>query len=160
MSGRPFKKGRPFAFEGGTTMADDKHEPHHTSAERQADALAHDQIDGEANVQEGLTEAQLKEIEEKFDSEVRFRPLSPALSWFAAGALFVLAVYHTYTAGFGIPLVGALRVERADVVALQEGEHLERGQPLRRRRQLDDLAAPIGVADRRHPFAFMGGQIV
>ena len=78
---------------------------HHsgTAAERQADALAHDQIDGEADVQDGMTEAQLRELEERFDSEVRFRPLSKVLSWLAAILLFALAVYHTYTAGFGIP---------------------------------------------------------
>ena len=52
---------------------------------------------------EELTEAQLKELEERFDPEMRFRPLSPALGWFAAAALFVLACYHYYTAGFGIP---------------------------------------------------------
>ena len=73
------------------------------NAERQADALAHEQIDGEADTQSGMTEDQLREIEQKFDSEVRFRPLSPVLSWFAAILLFALAVYHYYTAGFGIP---------------------------------------------------------
>ena len=52
---------------------------------------------------EELTEAQLKELEERFDPETRFRPLSPALGWFAAAALFVLSCYHYYTAGFGIP---------------------------------------------------------
>lgn len=52
---------------------------------------------------EALTEAQLKELEERYDPEARFRPLSPALGWFAAAALFVLSCYHTYTAGYGIP---------------------------------------------------------
>ena len=52
---------------------------------------------------EALTEAELREIEERFDPETRFRPLSPATGWFAAGALFVLSCYHYYTAGFGIP---------------------------------------------------------
>lgn len=50
-----------------------------------------------------LTEAELRAIEEQFDPEARFRPLSAALSWFAGGLLFVLACYHYYTAGFGIP---------------------------------------------------------
>ena len=72
-------------------------------AERQADALAHDQIAGDASVREGPSEAEQKELEERFDPEVRFRPLSAALSWFAALLLFALALYHTYTAGFGIP---------------------------------------------------------
>lgn len=52
---------------------------------------------------ETLTEAQMKELEERFDPEVRFRPLPPALRWVSAVALFVLSCYHFYTAGYGIP---------------------------------------------------------
>ncbi|WP_265517938.1 TRAP transporter permease [Nitratireductor luteus] len=52
---------------------------------------------------EALTEQQMKELEQHFDPEVRFRPLPPFLGWAAAGALFVLSCYHYYTAGFGIP---------------------------------------------------------
>ncbi len=52
---------------------------------------------------EALTEAQIKELEERFDPEVRFRPLSPVLGWITGGLLFVLACYHYYTAGYGIP---------------------------------------------------------
>ena len=66
-------------------MADHRHE---TEAEARA---------------ETLTEAQIKELEERYDPETRFRPLSPALGWAAGAALFVLACYHYYTAGYGIP---------------------------------------------------------
>lgn len=52
---------------------------------------------------EALTEAQMKELEERYDPEVRFRRLSPVLNWLTAAALFVLSCYHFYTAGFGIP---------------------------------------------------------
>ena len=57
----------------------------------------------EADRREALTEAELRELEERFDPETRFRPLSAPLGWLAATALFVLACYHTYTAGYGIP---------------------------------------------------------
>ncbi len=52
---------------------------------------------------EGLTEAEKKELEEKFDPEMRFRPLGKVLSWITATTLFCLACYHFYTAGYGIP---------------------------------------------------------
>ena len=76
---------------------------HPRAAERQADALAHDDLDGQADARTGLTAEQMREIEERFDSEVRFRPLSPPLAMAVTAALFALAIYHTYTAGFGIP---------------------------------------------------------
>ncbi|SDE21381.1 TRAP transporter permease [Limimaricola pyoseonensis] len=53
--------------------------------------------------QEGLTDAQMKALEERYDPEVRFRPLPPALGWLTAAALFALSCYHFYTAGYGIP---------------------------------------------------------
>lgn len=49
------------------------------------------------------TKVDLKALEEQYDSEVRFRPLLPAMGWLTAGTLFLLACYHFYTAGFGIP---------------------------------------------------------
>ncbi|PYE81397.1 TRAP transporter permease [Pseudoroseicyclus aestuarii] len=52
---------------------------------------------------EALTEAEMKALEERFDPEVRFRPLLPVLGWASSAALFVLACYHFYTAGYGIP---------------------------------------------------------
>lgn len=57
----------------------------------------------EADRQEQLTEAEMKALEERFDPEVRFRPLPPAFGWVVAGILFVLSCYHFYTAGYGIP---------------------------------------------------------
>lgn len=47
-------------------------------------------------------EAKAREIEEKFDPEIRFRPLGPVAAWIAAIALFSLSVFHYYTAGFGL----------------------------------------------------------
>ncbi|MHC5655368.1 TRAP transporter permease [Stappia sp.] len=52
---------------------------------------------------EALTEQEMQALEERFDPEVRFRPLPPLLSGFAATVLFVLSCYHYYTSGFGIP---------------------------------------------------------
>ncbi len=49
-----------------------------------------------------LTEAERKALEEKFDSEVRFRPLTRPILIASSVALFVLACFHYYTAGFGI----------------------------------------------------------
>ena len=59
--------------------------------------------DPDAARAEALTEAEMKALEERFDPEVRFRPLTPALRWITATALFVLSCYHFYTAGYGIP---------------------------------------------------------
>jgi TRAP transporter 4TM/12TM fusion protein len=47
--------------------------------------------------------AELRAIEEKFDPEMRFRPLSRPLLGAAGAVLFALSSYHFYTAGFGIP---------------------------------------------------------
>ncbi len=52
---------------------------------------------------EALTEAEMKELEERFDPEMRFRPLPPFLHWVTASVLFALSCYHFYTAGYGIP---------------------------------------------------------
>ena len=43
-----------------------------------------------------------KELEEKFDSEIRFRPLAPTAGWIVGGLLVVLSLFHYYTAGFGL----------------------------------------------------------
>lgn len=50
-----------------------------------------------------LSEAQLRAIEEEFDPEARFRTLVPAVAALSAVVLFLLSLYHYYTAGFGIP---------------------------------------------------------
>ncbi len=52
---------------------------------------------------EALTEAEMKALEEQFDPEVRFRQLPGIMHWVASGILFLLACYHFYTAGYGIP---------------------------------------------------------
>ena len=49
-----------------------------------------------------LDEAKARELEEKFDSEIRFRPLAPAAGWLIGGALIALSLFHYYTAGFGL----------------------------------------------------------
>lgn len=52
---------------------------------------------------QNMTDAEMKALEEKYDPEVRFRPLMPGMEWIVGGVLFVLSCYHFYTAGFGIP---------------------------------------------------------
>jgi TRAP transporter 4TM/12TM fusion protein len=49
-----------------------------------------------------LNEQEARELEEKFDSEMRFRKLSPAGGWLVGGALVTLSLFHYYTAGFGL----------------------------------------------------------
>lgn len=58
---------------------------------------------GGSEAPETLSAEELRAIEEKFDSEVRFRPLPKGLMWVTAALLFFLSCYHYYTAGFGIP---------------------------------------------------------
>ena len=50
-----------------------------------------------------MTDAEMKALEEKYDPEVRFRPLLPSMEWIVGGVLFALSCYHFYTSGFGIP---------------------------------------------------------
>ncbi|WP_103335344.1 TRAP transporter permease [Pseudotabrizicola formosa] len=50
-----------------------------------------------------LTEAELRAIEEEFDPEARFRTITRPVALLSGVILFALAVYHYYTAGFGIP---------------------------------------------------------
>lgn len=49
-----------------------------------------------------LDEAKARELEEKFDSEIRFRPLAPLGGWIVGTALVVLSIFHYWTAGFGL----------------------------------------------------------
>ncbi|NNC00836.1 TRAP transporter permease, partial [Corallococcus exiguus] len=49
-----------------------------------------------------LDEAKARELEEKFDSEIRFRPLAPLAAKLVGGLLVVLSLFHYYTAGFGL----------------------------------------------------------
>ncbi|ANY78407.1 C4-dicarboxylate ABC transporter permease [Microvirga ossetica] len=43
-----------------------------------------------------------RSLEEKFDPEMRFRPLPTGTAWFVAGLLLALSFFHYYTAGFGL----------------------------------------------------------
>ncbi|MBL0408266.1 TRAP transporter permease [Microvirga aerilata] len=43
-----------------------------------------------------------RSLEEKFDPEMRFRPLPPGTAWLVAGMLLALSFFHYYTAGFGL----------------------------------------------------------
>ncbi|MBW3633580.1 MAG: TRAP transporter permease, partial [Chloroflexi bacterium] len=49
-----------------------------------------------------LDEAKARELEEKFDPEIRFRPLGKMAGWIVGGLLIVLSIFHYYTAGFGL----------------------------------------------------------
>ncbi|SEH69015.1 TRAP transporter permease [Paracoccus alkenifer] len=49
-----------------------------------------------------LSGEEVLELEEKFDPEVRFRPLGRTAGAIAAVALFSLSLFHYYTAGFGL----------------------------------------------------------
>ncbi|MCC2609199.1 TRAP transporter permease [Neorhizobium petrolearium] len=49
-----------------------------------------------------LDEAKARELEEKFDSEIRFRPLSPMAARLVGVLLVTLSIFHYYTAGFGL----------------------------------------------------------
>jgi TRAP transporter 4TM/12TM fusion protein len=49
-----------------------------------------------------LDEEAARALEEKFDSEIRFRPLSREAGWLVGGLLVALSLFHYYTAGFGL----------------------------------------------------------
>ncbi len=49
-----------------------------------------------------LDEARARALEERFDSEIRFRPLAPAAGRLVGALLVVLSLFHYYTAGFGL----------------------------------------------------------
>ena len=49
-----------------------------------------------------LDEAKARELEEKFDSEIRFRPLAPLAARLVGALLIALSLFHYYTAGFGL----------------------------------------------------------
>ena len=47
-------------------------------------------------------EKHLAELEQKFDPEMRFRPLAPPAVTVVGGLLILLSLFHYYTAGFGL----------------------------------------------------------
>ena len=47
-------------------------------------------------------ERELQQLEQKFDPEMRFRPLGTAATTFVGGLLIALSLFHYYTAGFGL----------------------------------------------------------
>jgi TRAP transporter 4TM/12TM fusion protein len=49
-----------------------------------------------------LDEAKARALEEKFDSEIRFRPLAPLAARLVGALLVALSLFHYYTAGFGL----------------------------------------------------------
>ncbi len=49
-----------------------------------------------------LDEAKARELEEKFDAEIRFRPLAPLGGAIVGAALVALSLFHYWTAGFGL----------------------------------------------------------
>ena len=49
-----------------------------------------------------LSDDEIRALEERFDSEVRFRPLGPVVSLIVGGLLIALSLFHYYTAGFGL----------------------------------------------------------
>lgn len=49
-----------------------------------------------------LDEVKARELEEKFDSEIHFRPLAPVAARIVGTLLIILSLFHYYTAGFGL----------------------------------------------------------
>ena len=49
-----------------------------------------------------LGDHSLQELEQKFDPEMRFRPLGQPAVAHVAGLLIALSAFHYYTAGFGL----------------------------------------------------------
>lgn len=49
-----------------------------------------------------LDDKALQALEEKFDPEMRFRPLGSAAATIVGGLLILLSIFHYYTAGFGL----------------------------------------------------------
>lgn len=50
-----------------------------------------------------LSDADLRALEEEYDPEARFRTVTRPVAIMSGVVLFLLSVYHFYTAGFGIP---------------------------------------------------------
>ena len=59
-----------------------------------------------------LDDKKLQELEEKFDPEMRFRPVVPPALQIVKWLLIALSCFHYYTAGFGL-LQETLQEEKA-----------------------------------------------
>jgi TRAP transporter 4TM/12TM fusion protein len=57
---------------------------------------------GETRVRQEVDTKRVEELEERFDPEMRFRPLVPPATLLVAGLLITLSCFHYYTAGFGL----------------------------------------------------------
>jgi TRAP-type uncharacterized transport system fused permease subunit len=49
-----------------------------------------------------IDEAKTQALTEKFDPDIRFRPLTPVAAWIVSILLVSLSAFHYYTAGFGL----------------------------------------------------------
>ena len=49
-----------------------------------------------------IDDAQLQQLESKYDPEMRFRPVTAGAATFVGTLLIVLSLFHYYTAGFGL----------------------------------------------------------
>ena len=49
-----------------------------------------------------IDDAQLQQLESKYDPEMRFRPVTAGAATFVGALLIVLSLFHYYTAGFGL----------------------------------------------------------
>jgi TRAP-type uncharacterized transport system fused permease subunit len=56
----------------------------------------------QGEIVETIDPRKTQELEEKFDPEMRFRPLAPATHVVVGTLLIVLSCFHYYTAGFGL----------------------------------------------------------
>jgi len=93
----------------------------------------------------GMSEAELKRLEEQLDPEMQFRPLLPRAAWLVAALLLGLSFFHYYTAGFGLlPETTHRGIHMALVVGM-----IFLVFPAFRRRtnvpQPASLAAPLGI---------------
>lgn len=48
------------------------------------------------------SEKEIEELEQRYDPEMQFRQTSGLAMWLVVGLLFLLSVFHYYTAGFGV----------------------------------------------------------
>ncbi|HLS18594.1 MAG TPA: TRAP transporter permease, partial [Paracoccaceae bacterium] len=108
--------------------------------------------------EDALTEEQMRELEARYDPEVRFRQLPPFLGRVAAVLLFILSCYHFYTAGYGIPQATTHRgLHLAFTLALVFLSFVAFGAPRATPRSKSrHLLAPLGLPILDWIFAIAG----